>query len=381
MAGGWNRFHHSPSFSQTVTMSEVSSSSGSVPRAVGLFVLLAAAASILFVSQSTDNDVFHRLLKGSDDKETEVAYHKVAKSSKDSSAPLFLQDDTGSHAVKLLMQKFGMTQSKSASRKPEKSAPAGKQNFGTTTESKKSSKKSSKAVDVARGDGVLKSIVTDSKGDDVVYDTWVFAEVSSTKNCGANLAQGAASYVNGGIKADTCIPITGGTSMMVTCNDNGVSMYNYASNNCAGKVASSSVVASIGCQLPVNTPWGVMTDDDNYSDSINISCVQADSRTGPVVGDTHYDVYAGFLDKCTPSSFYYFEAYHGDTCIPFEVYTGKVQKSAMFKYGGDGSTTGTYVKLYSSNQKCLGAKQKVYMPMSCTMSTQWLYYWASNNYN
>ena len=367
-------------------MSEVSSSSGSVPRAIGLFVLLAAAASILFVSQSTDNnDVFHRLLKGSDDKETEVAYHKVAKSSKDSSAPLFLQDDSGSHAVKLLMQKFGMTQTKSASRKPAKSAPAGKQNFASTESTTKSSKKSSKSVAApVRGEGVLKSIVTDhdsSSKKDTTYDTWVFAEVSSTKNCGEGLSQGAASYLNGGIKADTCIPITGGTSMMVTCNDDGVSMYNYASNNCAGKVASSSKVAEIGCQLPINTPWGVMTNDDSYSDSINISCIQADASTGPVVGDTHYDVYAGFLDKCTPASFYYFEAYHGDTCIPFEVYSGKVQQSAMFKYGGDGSTTGTYVKLYSSNQKCLGAKSRVYMPMSCTMSTQWLYYWASNNYN
>jgi len=269
-------------------MSEVSSSAGSVPRAIGLFVLLAAAASILFVSQSTDNDVFHRLLKGSEETETEVAYHKVAKSSKDSLAPLFLQDDTDSHPVKLMMQKFGMTQSKSASRKPEKSAPAGKQNFGSTeSTTKKSSKKASKAVELpVRGQGVLKSIITekDAKKDDkeTTYDTWVFAEVTATTNCGANLAQGASSYLNGGIKADTCIPITGGTSMMVTCNDDGVSMYKYASNNCAGKVSSSSKVAELGCQLPINTPWGVMTDDNEYSDSINISCIQADSSTGPV---------------------------------------------------------------------------------------------------
>ena len=366
-------------------MTEATSSS-SVPRAVGLFVLLAAAASILFVSQSTDNEVFHRLLKGSEDQETEVAYHKVAKKSKDSSAPLFLQDDSGSHAVTLLMQKFGMTQAKSASRKPEKSAVAGKQNFATTqaeTSSKKSSKKSVKELTI-RGEGVLKNMPSDEdakKDDTSSYDTWVFAEVTATKNCGADLPQGASSYVNGGIKADTCIPITGGKSMMVTCNGDGVSMYNYASNDCAGKVSSSSKVAEIGCQLPINTPWGVMTDDDNYSDSINISCIQADPATGPVVGDTHYDVYAGFLDKCTPASFYYFEAYHGDTCIPFEVYSGKTQQSAMFKYGGDGSTTGTYVKLYASNQKCVGAKTRVYMPMSCSMSTQWLYYWASNNFN
>lgn len=337
-------------------------SSMGIPRAVGVFLLLAAAVSILFVANQEEESPMHisRFLK-----DDEMEAHQVAKT-KDSKAPLFMQDTTGQHVTNLFMQKYGMTQTKKTSKTPEKSAAA-----GPAAEAMQKAEKKDKTGKLG---GIVGQLVPSADKEDVTTVntddsyTWVYARVTSQVDC-----QGR-EYMTGGLRADTCVSIPGGTSMMATCNENGVSMYTYGSNNCAGKPSTSSLVAKLGCQLPINTPWGAYTDDDSYSDSIEISCVTADV-SGPVVGTTHYDVMAGFLSKCDAEEFYYFEAYSGDTCIPFETYEGATNVAGMFKYGGDGSSLGIYAKMYGTSKKCQGAKSKVFFPKGCNDSTQWLYYY------
>ena len=174
-----------------------------------------------------------------------------------------------------------------------------------------------------------------------------------------------------------------------------------------------------------------------------ISCVSA-GALGPDIGTLHYDVYAGFLNKCDMDTFYYFDGYTGDTCIPYEVRQirrslanqislglnpfalllrlppplppscclqtnyPQMHESALFKYSGDGHVrapppawthtdphrpsppslllllcqgVGVYAKLYAASKKCQGAKTKVAMSNACEGNNQWLYYYYSNNAN
>ena len=265
--------------SQTSTMS--------APKAVGLCVMVIAVASIVFVSQTQTEmpDFTSRFLKG--EAEETIPYNKVPKVQY-SKAPLFMQDASEKHPVQLLMAKYGMgtkQSGKKAAKHPEKSEPVGpmvdRQKAQAKAEKKAAKKSSSSSVMKSTGKGeetprgvIQQKMALDgvdvSEVDTEATSTWIYARVLSTTDCGAKEAV-VKEYMTGGMKADTCVSIQGGTSMKATCNAKGVSVYNYGSNNCMGTPTTSELMATIGCQIPNGTPWGAnMSTDDNYSDSIEV---------------------------------------------------------------------------------------------------------------
>jgi hypothetical protein len=297
-----------------------------------MVVFMAAAASIVLMDTKEATAVVERYLKSkssSEDEATMVHYDDLPKT-KDSFAPIFLQDKTGTHPTALFMKKYGMTQSKKAkSKKPS--------TFGKT------------AV----------------KGQDS-ESTWIYGRVTQGEDCGED----AREYYVGGMKANTCIPIDGTSAVMFTCDSSDIQSYTYATADCSGSVVTASTVAQTGCQLPINTPWGAYTDDDKYADSVNLSCVSGDSVAGPVIGEYHYDVQTMYTTTdCQQSSYYYFEGYTSDFCIPFSLYEGEANAAAVFKYGGDGKYQGIYAKLYAADKNCYGAKTKAIMPSGCQAGT------------
>ena len=329
-----------------------SSSSSSVPRTVGVLVVLAAAASIVFVANSGAkvevSAAVERYLKSS----TEIVDYSKVKS-ESASAPLFMQ--SGDHPVKMLMKKYGLTGTGKTLKTPK------------TTGGKK---------DADKGKG---------KGAEAESSTWIFGSIGAKADCSGR------EYTTAGIKANTCIGLGNGASMMLTCNSPDISAYVYSNEDCSGDADDSSLVGQTGCTDPTSTPWGTFNTDDAYTASINYQCVTADAVTGPSFGDFHYDVLTGYTsDDCSVESYYYFESYTGDTCIPFSgTYGGQPDSSggAVFKYNGDGKISNEmYAKFYAKDPTCTGAKYHVVFPTGCVANTeapgaaQWLYYYVSNVY-
>jgi len=317
-----------------------------VHPAMGL-VLMAIIGSIVFLAvdnrtKVTVNGMVSRILSKKGSFATISGHVEFADlpTTTDSRAPLFLQK-TNSKKTKLdlFLQKYGMTLT-------------------------------GKALKVPKTSGGKKNV----KGADTSA-TWIYATITGSTDCTGT------EYGTAGLKANTCLQQDDSSSVMFTCNSPDVSMYVYSSTDCSGDVAASAVVAQTGCQLPSNTPWGYSTDDDSYSDSINMQCVQGDAVSGPEIGQVHYDVYTMYsTESCEPESYFSFEAMTCDTCIPFEAYDGAVNVATMFKYGGDGIYKGIYAKLYSSDKNCYSAKVKTVIPEGCSEGTQWLYYYNTGTY-
>jgi len=316
-----------------------------VHPAMGL-VLMAIIGSIVFLAvdnrtKVTVNAMVNRMLSKKNAFSSisgVVQYEELPKTS-DSFAPLFLQStDSEKSMLDLFLQKYGLTLTGKALKVPKTSG----------------GKKNAKGADNSA--------------------TWIYATITANTNCLGN------EYGTAGLKANTCIP-QGSNSVMFTCNSPDISMYAYESADCSGDVAASAVIAQTGCNLPTNTAWGYSTDDDSYSDSINLQCVEGDSVSGPAIGSYHYDVMTMYTSSsCDQDSYYSFEGMTADTCIPFTAYDGAANAAALFKYGGDGKFNGIYAKLYSSDQNCYGAKVQTLMPVGCNEGVQWLYYYNHGTY-
>jgi len=328
---------------------------------VGVAVVLAAAASIVFVANTgakvevsaAVERYLKSSLKGSSSSSEITVVDYTSFKSESPASPLFMQ--AGDHPVKLLLKKYGLT---------------------GTGKTLKTPKTSGGKKDADKGNG---------KGAEASSSTWVFGAIGAKADCSGR------EYTTAGIKANTCFAVEG-KGMMLTCNSPDISAYMYDDDKCSGAVTESFLLGQTGCSTSLSTPWGdFAANDDAYTASVMYSCVTADAVKGPSFGDTHYDVLTGYTSStCDASTYYYFEAYTGDTCIPFSgTYggTNSANGGAVFKYNGDGAISNQmYAKFYAHDPTCTGPKYHATLPTGCIANTeadgaaQWLYYYVDNVY-
>jgi hypothetical protein len=306
-----------------------------VPRIVGLVALVVVGSVLYITDKQGASKAVLRYLKSSKSSKT-IAWEDLPKST-DVTAPIFMQDHTGSHPFMNMLKKYMLTGTKAA----------------------------------------------DSDEPEANNYNWVRATITPTTNC-----KGRKKYIIGGMKAGTCIDVgTGG--VIITCNDKSVNYYSYSSNKCKGNPVSAVEIGTIGCggELTDETPWGDFNDDNviagTYKKSIEYECLSVGNHEDPseIVND-HLDIYKGYSDNSCASDkkYIYFEGYFGDTCIPLKVLNGYEDEiSVEFKY--DTGTTDypitdpfIYAKIYSESKTCQGAMDTVTMPMTCTDGIRWDYW-------
>lgn len=317
----------------------MSSSSASFVT-VSVVVLTVVSAFILLLA---NNEQAKQMLRT-----TQLVFDSDNMATMDTFAPIFMQQEaTGTHPIRLFLQKYGFTGTKKSGR----SAP-------------------------------FIAVSKTSSGDPT--RSWVVASISgNSPDASAEACEGH-EYFNAGVMLDTCIDMDD-SSIILTCSNGDITAYEYSGNSCSGSASSSDVLANEGCSLdPSTTPWGQLATDDDYGRSISYSCVTA-TDSGPDVGESpnHYAVLKSYTEgSCSASSYVYFESYNGDVCIPLTISIKGEQEedaSVMFKdgqYSEVGGTAAPYMKIYGANRKCVGAQTTKVLSTQCASDEQWdfIYY-------
>jgi len=303
------------------------------------FVALAVVGAVLFITEKNGGtqNVVMRYLKSS----SKALKWDERPLTTDLSAPIFLQDHTGSHEFVTLLKKYGLHGSDSDEVADEDDA--------TATSS---------------------------------YN-WVRAAITPTTNCG-----GRRKYMIAGIKTSECFD-TGNGGIKITCAPSGkvINYYSYSSGKCKGSPTSSVKVKTTGCagEVTGNTPWGRFDDDSvmegTFHKSIKYECLSLATHEEPSEIDSeHLDVYKVYSNKeCGGKYLTYFEGYFGDTCIPIKVLSGYEESSVMFKY--DSGTTDypytdpyLYAKIYSGSKTCTGSMNTLTFEDECSSGSKWEYW-------